>query len=372
MKHLYHSTCTERPGIGRRSAGFELPLVALAFALLGAMGPFRQTAQAQDIHFSQIHASPTFLNPAMTGLFSGDYRVGANFRQQWRSATANYRTLACSADGRVMDIGETGMLSLGMNLFADRAGDLDFTTSSAMFTVGAARRLNERGDHLISVAIQGGILHQYVDYSKLAVFDIEPVMLQGNGSAAQADVSVGLAWTKRLGEKHRIYAGGALFHIAEPDLAMVGQVSGYRESLARRGVFHGGGSFTLNDRWTAMPSFIYLEQSPHRENTLGTFMEYRYAGQERRAQPEDGSIYFGAWFRWFYRPDISSGSDAVILAARWDKNRVSYGFSYDINISSLTRASRGFGGPELSIIYIGEGRRDQSRTRKHKVDCPKF
>lgn len=330
-------------------------------------------ANAQDIHFSQIHASPTFLNPGMTGLFNGDYRVGLNYRQQWRSATANYRTLAASADGRILDLGQTGMLTLGLNVFADRAGDLDFTTSSALLTIGAARRLNDRGDHLISVAIQAGVLHQFVDYSALDVFDVEPVQLNGTGSAAAPDVSVGVAWTKRVGREHRLYGGGALFHLAEPDLAMVGQVSGYRETLARRGVVHGGGEFRLDDRFRLLPSFIYLEQSPHREITIGSFLRYDYE-RGGKPRPEDGALYLGTWFRWFYRPDINSGSDALVLAARWDKNRVSYGFSYDVNVSTLTRASRGFGGPELSILYTGEraGSGDRSRRARHKVDCPKF
>ena len=328
--------------------------------LCGAFG-----AQAQDIHFSQIHASPTTLNPAMTGLFDGDFRMGAVVRQQWRSASANYRTIAASADGKVMELGSMGMLTMGVNLFADRAGDLDFTTSSANLTIGAARRLNDAGDHWISVAIQGGFLHQYVDYSKLDVFDIEPVSMTGNGSAAAADVSVGVSWTKRVGRKHRLYAGGALFHLSQPDLAMVGQIEGYRENLARRGVVHGGGDFQLTERYALMPSFIYMEQSPHREMTMGGYVRYHHG---KRPASDDGTIYLGSWFRWFYRPDIPTGSDAVVLSARWDKNGVSYGFSYDVNVSTLTRASQGFGGPELSVIYVGR----RAKQPRYKVDCPKF
>jgi len=340
---------------------------ALLSVLLGLV-PGR--ALAQDIHFSQIHASPTVLNPAMTGLFDGQYRVIANYRQQWRNATANYRTLAAAADFHVAGLGQSSLLSGGINLMADRAGDLDFTTSSAMFTLGAARKLNAKGDHAISVALQGGLLHQSLDYSALHVFDQEPAVLAGaSNSRAVPDVSAGLAWYKRVGKEHRVYGGMAMFHLASPDMALLSGSTLDEENLARRSVIHGGGEFRLSEQIYAQPSFILLEQSPNREITLGSFVRYDYQkGKEDRGS----SLYLGSWFRWFYRPDIASGYDALVLAARWDKDRLSCGLSYDVNLSSLTAATRGVGGPELSIIYIGEGSGSTNKNKKNKVDCPKF
>ena len=43
--------------------------------------------KAQDVHFSHIHASPTIMNPAMTGLFDGDLRLILNYRSQWNNFT---------------------------------------------------------------------------------------------------------------------------------------------------------------------------------------------------------------------------------------------------------------------------------------------
>ena len=96
--------------------------------------------RGQDIHLSHIHASPTFLNPAMTGLFNGDYRFAANYKQQWRNTTANYRTLALAFDSRITDLRSTGYLAVGVNLFADKAGDLNFTTTSAALSFAASVR----------------------------------------------------------------------------------------------------------------------------------------------------------------------------------------------------------------------------------------
>jgi type IX secretion system PorP/SprF family membrane protein len=326
---------------------------------------------AQDIHFSQIHASPTVLNPALTGLFDGDYRVIANYRQQWRSASANYRTLAASADAHIMGLGQGGLLSGGIQVLADRAGDLDFTTSSALFTLGAARRLNSRGDHMISVAIQGGLLQQSLNFAAMQVFDPEPVVMSGaSNRRIVPDASVGLAWYKGLGREHKIYAGYALFHLGTPDMSLLGSGGNYEEPLARRSVFHGGGEFRVNSQWHVLPSFIVMEQSPNREINLGSFVRCDY--DQSRASENRSSLYLGTWFRWFYRPDIASGYDALVAAARWDKNRLSLAFSYDVNLSTLSRASRGAGGPELSVIYIGMLQGQKASQKRHKVDCPRF
>ena len=53
-----------------------------------------QFATAQDINFSQFYELPLLRNPALAGIFSGDYRVTAAFRNQWQSVTVPYRTIA--------------------------------------------------------------------------------------------------------------------------------------------------------------------------------------------------------------------------------------------------------------------------------------
>lgn len=323
---------------------------------------------AQDIHFSQIHASPTFLNPAMVGLIDGNYRVSMNYKQQWLNTTANFQTLAFAADARMTELDGSGYLGIGLNVFADRAGDLNFTKAQAALTLSGARVLDNRGDHIISMAIQAGIINNSIDYSALHVFDDEPLIQSGApSSASAADVSAGFGWFKGFRKDGLMYLGAAWYHINTPDLAMLGSTANYTEELASKFVFHGGGEALLQRDWYLMPSFIWLEQAPHREINMGSFLRYDYQPYKR---DEGGSIYAGLWYRWFFRPDAITRSDAVIVSARLDKDRWAYAFSYDINVSSLVRASQGRGGPELSVIYTGVW--DPKSSKRRKVECPKF
>ncbi|MFT7589391.1 MAG: type IX secretion system PorP/SprF family membrane protein [Limisphaerales bacterium] len=327
------------------------------------------TVQGQDIHLSQIHASPTFLNPAMTGLYDGDFRLIANYKQQWRNTTANYRTLALGFDSKISDLDNQGFLAVGLNLFSDKAGDLDFSTTSAMLTFSAAKSLDRRGKHMIMMAVQGGLIRNSLDYTMLNVFDPEPSIVAGSTSQVNVmDASAGIAWYSRF-DNHLVYGGISASHLGQPDMAMIGRGLNYEEKLQRKFIFHGGGEFKLNNKYTLMPSFITMEQLPHREWLFGSFIRYDHSEYKR---DKGSSFYLGAWYRYFLRTDIKSSSDGLVLSARLDQNKLTYAFSYDLNFSSLSRATKGIGGPELSIIYVGRWNGTSKGNSKSKIDCPKF
>ena len=54
--------------------------------------------RAQDPHFSQFFSSPLTLNPALTGLFDGDFRVAGNYRTQWPTINNAFKTGTASFD----------------------------------------------------------------------------------------------------------------------------------------------------------------------------------------------------------------------------------------------------------------------------------
>jgi Type IX secretion system membrane protein PorP/SprF len=56
-------------------------ILTATFAFLG----MSLSLFAQDPQFVQFYASPLQLNPAMTGVHPGKWRVIANYREQWNS-----------------------------------------------------------------------------------------------------------------------------------------------------------------------------------------------------------------------------------------------------------------------------------------------
>ena len=71
-----------------------LPVLALTFLVFGAPNLYAQ----QDINFSQFYELPMLRNPALAGIFNGNVRFTAAYRNQWESVTTPYRTMALGGE----------------------------------------------------------------------------------------------------------------------------------------------------------------------------------------------------------------------------------------------------------------------------------
>src|SRR5256885_816513 len=73
--------------------------------------------KAQDIHFSQFFEAPLLRNPSLAGLFEGDFRTQAVYRDQWNSITPNsYRSASFNGEYK-MPVGKgNDFLTMGAQL----------------------------------------------------------------------------------------------------------------------------------------------------------------------------------------------------------------------------------------------------------------
>jgi len=89
---------------------------------------------AQDIGFSQFYDQPLLRNPALAGIFNGDVRFSASYRNQWQSVTVPYRTFGVSSEIKfplqVMNLNVTS--TLGLEIFRDVAGTSQFSTTQIL------------------------------------------------------------------------------------------------------------------------------------------------------------------------------------------------------------------------------------------------
>src|SRR6266496_6300794 len=83
--------------------------------------------QAQDIHFSQFFEAPLWRNPSLAGIYTGDIRVQAVYRDQWNSITNAYKTGSLNAEYK-MPVG-TGhdFMTVGLQAEFDKAGTVGLT-----------------------------------------------------------------------------------------------------------------------------------------------------------------------------------------------------------------------------------------------------
>ncbi|HFC01232.1 MAG TPA: type IX secretion system membrane protein PorP/SprF [Phaeodactylibacter sp.] len=333
-----------------------------------------QQVNGQDTHFSQFYMAPLQLNPAMTGVFEGSFRVVANYREQYNSILASvpFRTVAASFDMRKR-VARKDYFSFGVSALQDQAGDGLFAQYRGNLSVSFMKQLGgsqygSQTQYLVAGA-QVGAGQNRINPSSLwfsAQFDNSTVSVNHNtdnlenfvkqSSNIFLDFNAGLMWYARMDESSSIYFGGALNHIAP---AQVTLYEDGNEPLYMRWVGHGGGEFPLSRNLSILPAVLVMGQGPSLESNFGA--NFRYTNHDWR----EVAIRAGAWGR-ISKTFDGTHFDALIFSAILEMERWNLGVSYDVNASSLKKASQARGGFEVSLIYVHPTR------ERFKVHCPKF
>lgn len=322
---------------------------------------------AQDVHFSQTENTPLLLNPALTGSINGDTRAIVNYKEQWRSITVPYQTIAASYDMSLFkkkwkqdDIG------IGVSVYSDKAGDASMGTTKFDFSASYTRDL--QSSHTLMFGIQTSYAQRSFDITKLtwdnqyngAYFDPtlpsnEPFSFNNNFS--YFDMGAGSTWLYTRNRFFRSTVGIAVFHLTSPKLYYYENSD---ERLYMKYIVHGSINYQRkHTNMTYIPSLVYFKQGPQQEFLFGSMFRYRLREASRyTGYYEEKAISFGVFYRF---------GDAVIPCVSYEfDGKYFIEVSYDTNVSKLTSVSHARGGFEISLKYISH------RKNKRDLAKPKF
>jgi type IX secretion system PorP/SprF family membrane protein len=316
--------------------------------------------KAQDAHFSQFCNAPLSMNPSAAGSFNSDMRVLTNYRNQWRSISAPYKTFAFSYDMgiRKKEKRKTSYLGAGISFMNDKAGDAELSLNQV--NLSFAYHLRTSTYNTISVGIQGGYAQRSINFENLqwdsqfngSSFDPnlpsnEPANFASLSS--YSDFGTGVQWTYSKGEMYStandqlmMNAGVAAFHVNKPDLSFY---STTLDNLPMKIVVHATSQIGFkNTKNSIVPALIYMQQGPLK-NIIAGFLVRRslMAASKYTGNIKGAAISFGGLYR---------VGDAVIPQVQIEFANYAIGFSYDINISGLTNITAGKGGFEISLRFI--------------------
>ncbi len=327
-----------------------------------------------DIHFSQFYAAPLNLNPAMTGVMNCQQRFILNYRNQWASVLRqnSFQTINASYDAKA-EVGRYDYFGYGFNVFGDQAGSLSFRTNDISANFSYAKQMSgyrKQASYLVVgarvAAVNRGINFTDARWGSQNDGGVFNPSLPSNESAFNkdnfffADVSAGLLWFSVFDENNNLYFGGAYDHLNRPNVSFSSTAK--TVPINSKFTIHAGGEFRMTDRVTMLPGLVTFLQGPDLEINGGTSLRFNL-GNDKRSQE---AIQFGLWGRIANKFDNSLLADAIIASTRFDYQDFSIGFSYDINISSLSVASNGNGGFEFSLLYKVCGKESRG------VYCPNF
>lgn len=314
---------------------------------------FQAQLKSQDVVFSQINEAPILLNPANAGA-QYDMRANLNYRQQWRSVTDPFVTMAASADMKMLSQRRSSSLGLGIFILNDRAGGAHLNTFQSGLM--AAGKVPISAEQNISGGVGVSFMQRHVDFSALSwdkqydglVYnpDLPTGEVLSRERTNAIDLCTGVQWSYGKGattlssnDNFGAQAGISVFHLNKPNVGFQNDPSYWRY------VLHGTVSYGIkNSNMQVSPSFLATFQGPSRMFYLGTLVKYKL--QESSKYTDyilARMINVGTFYRF---------GDAIVMSAQLEWGQYAFGISYDINVSSLTKVSSGRGGFEISARYF--------------------
>lgn len=350
------------------------------------------TIHAQDGIYSQYYAAPLTVNPALMGVYDGQMRFNANYRQQWSGGVFSevpIRQIHASFDYRFR-IADGDYLSFGINALEDETGaDSKLKTTRGNLGLSYMKQLGgdryRTSDQYLVAGVQiGGGQHrlgtsdlwfdrQYdssnirIDYT-LPTGEIEPV------SNSYLDINAGLLWYTVMDKNKSIYVGGSMHHITNPQISFFGNNA---ERLMRRFTIHAGGEFPTTEQLSIMPAVMATLQGPSVNVQLGANFRYSNHDWDEVAIRVGTSYRFVNKYVWELGDQSNQNAiqqssrttilgDALTVTAMLEINKWLLGVSYDIHTSSIVRPTNGRNAFELSLIYIAP------EKIPYRTLCPKF
>jgi type IX secretion system PorP/SprF family membrane protein len=323
--------------------------------------------EAQDLHFSQFFNSPLLINPANTGFIpGGDYRIGANYRNQWASITAYpYKTMSVFGDVQTMQNRDnTGWLGLGAVVLRDVAGT-GVLTSTKIYGSIAYHQMIGAGS-LVSLGFNTGWANKNINTSNLTFPD------QWNGQFFDAhqtggapkldanninyfDMQVGMNYAYFPSDNVYLNAGFSAMHINRPRESFFNDEPGVDNHIPVRYTGFLNASFKLNDRVIVNPNVYASIQAKSYEIVGGLNAHYNLSGDGEK------ELVAGVYYR--YR-------DAVIPMVGLGIKDIMFTFSYDVTTSSLSTYNGARGAMEFSVVK--QGVLDRYNGNRRESMCPSF
>jgi type IX secretion system PorP/SprF family membrane protein len=331
-----------------------------------------QLAKAQDPQFTQIYASPMFLNPAFAGnhdydcrrLTASRFKTMVAYRSQYNT---DFNTLYGSVDYRE----KSGRLGIGGIFVHDKMGATPFYNSQ-LGLIGSYK-LPIINDWQVHFGFQGSFNYRSVNFNVLTFPDQysqsgltsttnEPLLNAVDKS--YVDFAGGL-----LLFDDKFFMGVAAHHLTQPNQSMY---DGQTDRIPMKAAVHGGYKIMFKrargfgrrrgPERSLTPTVHYKIQGAFQQLEAGTFFNY-------------DPMILGIWYRGL--PLIASPSNALnhealcIMAGTklpTDYGLIRLGFSYDIPISSQINAfGRTF---EITMSYQLINEKCRKRVVYKKIPCP--
>lgn len=312
--------------------------------------------QAQDFHFSQFYAAPLLTNPASTGMSGEDLRAAINYRNQWAKVGVPFETVSASTDKKLIVLNQ--IFGIGGAAIHDQSSSFNLSANKILISLSFSKIINNQQ---FTIGLQPGFVSKSFDLNGLTFssqFDPSggifnetlPSLESGlSDKVSYFDLNVGLFW-RTLIRYVMPSAGISVSHVNMPVEKFSTSSTGTQ--LPLRLTFNSEVIIPVNSKIDLTPYLLYSYTPGANEFLVGSAGDYSIKDFNIPVK----TIYAVTMVRLNPVRDI----DALILGAGAKFLKFDLGFSYDFNISPLHTVTNFNGAFEISLIYTGWKRAQES------------
>jgi type IX secretion system PorP/SprF family membrane protein len=240
----------------------------------------------QDLHFSQWFNSPLTTNPANTGFIpDADYRLGANYRNQWSSVmSVPYQTMSIWGDAQVFrNRIENGWMGLGGVILRDDAGTGTLTSTEAYGSVAYHQMVGYAS--LISLGFNAGWINKRINTSALKFPDqfdgkffdnsLPTSVVIDQPNVNYFDMQLGMNYAYFPTSKMYLNAGFSVQHLNRArESFFTTDPSGFDSRIPRRYIGFFNASLKVDDQVIINPMAYYTVTAGAQEVSIGLSAQY--------------------------------------------------------------------------------------------------
>lgn len=318
------------------------------------------SSYAQDPQFSQFYASSMYINPAFAG--SGHYaRAHLHQRIQWPKLNSKYVTSLFAID-KYFENYDSG---LGAYIFRDSQGQGQVSSTEVAAQYAYEVQLNK--DFALSLGLQAGVVHRYIDYSQLHFsyqYDDE-FGYDGSNNGINEPSRIYMDFASGfLLYNDKFWFGSSWHHMSMPNLSVLDN----NAPLPMKFSFMSGFKIKLyHDEYLTF-------ESHEKDISITPTVHFKMQGASSQLDVGFYGIYdhllVGAWYRGIpvkrYNNSFSNNESVVLMGGWKIFRRMEIRYSYDFTISTLQPAGTG-GAHEISLSVM-LNRRNKKITKR--LPCP--
>ncbi len=328
----------------------NLYIFILAIMMIGS------SLKAQDFHLSMYDAGPLFLNPAMTGLVDGNFRIHGQYRNQWNSvAFKPYNTALISLDA------PKGKWGFGGQIINMRAGIGNYNVLQGLLSVSYAVPLDKRKNNNISFGIQAGAAQKTIE---AGLYTFNNQYTTSDGGYFDKSLTSGESFNKQSFVTPQVNAGFLYYNAKQQ--ARLNPFLGYSafnltspketyfnstNKLPIRHYIHAGLRINVTELFYVLPKVLVMLQKNASEQLYSVDLGYFL-------KQSDFYLLAGVNYRY---------NDATVFYVGAKKSSFTAKIAYDANVSSLKDVSKYRGAFEISLTYVGL--KSKSKELRH---CPRL